>query len=138
MIDIDERIMKSIQVSTLEGGHKACMHKRVFYLQEASGEESHHSAPGRSFPLVVPKRPAGMILEGDRTSANEKLYESVPNLLCNHPLLPENPSATIQLFLKPRLVSVLATIFAESVYLKVTRKEHVNGVNDQKVSTQRW
>lgn len=66
--------------------------------------------------LVVPKRlaAAGMTLDGERTSANEKLYESDPSRLCSQPLLPENPSATIQQFLNPRLVSTLATIFAES------------------------
>jgi hypothetical protein len=58
-----------------------------------------------------------MILDGDKISANENLYESVPNLLCNHPLPPENPSPTIHVFLNPSPVSVLATIFAESEYL---------------------
>jgi len=61
-----------------------------------------------------------MILDGDNTSANENLYESVPNLLCNHPLPPENPSPTIHVFLNPSPVSVLATIFAESEYLYYT------------------
>lgn len=69
--------------------------------------------------LVAPKRPAaaGMILDGERTSTTEKLYESVPKRLCNHPLFPENPSATVQVFLKPRFVSALATSLAESEYL---------------------
>lgn len=69
--------------------------------------------------LVVPNclTAAGITREGERTSAKEKLYESAPNRLCSHPFLPEKPSATIQQFLNPRLVSVLATIFAESVYL---------------------
>lgn len=65
---------------------------------------------------MVPKRlvAAGMILDGEITSAKEKLYESVPKRLCSHPLFPENPSATIQVFLKPRLVSALATNLPES------------------------
>lgn len=69
--------------------------------------------------LVVPKRlaVAGMILDGESTCGNDKLYESVPKRLCNHPLLPENPSVTIQQFLKPSLVNALATILAESEYL---------------------
>ena len=65
-----------------------------------------------------------MTRDGEMTSTKEKLYESVPNRLCNHPLLPENPSATIQLFLKPRLVSALATNFAESAYLNMLKIEH--------------
>lgn len=69
---------------------------------------------------VVPKRlPApGMTLDGDKISAKEKLYESVPSRLCNHPLPPEKPSVMIQQFLKPKLVSDLATVLAESEYLK--------------------
>jgi hypothetical protein len=84
------------------------------------------SDPGSNFwplELVVPKRltAAGMTRDGERTSAKERLYDSVPNRLCNHPLLPENPSATTQQFLKPRLVSALATILAESEYLNHVR-----------------
>lgn len=85
----------------------------------SDGTKSFYSEPGRNFVLAVPKRlaAAGMTCVGDRTSAKEKLYESVPNWLCNHPLRPENPSATIQVFLKPSFVSVFATILAESEYL---------------------
>lgn len=87
------------------------------------------SEPGSNFrPLELgePKRPAaaGMIRDGERTSAKEKLYESVPSRLCNHPLLPENPSATTQQFLKPRFVSALATIFAESQLLNISKIDH--------------
>ena len=66
--------------------------------------------------LVVPKRlaAAGITWDGDRTSTKEKLYVSVPSRLCSHPLLPENPSATTEQLLKPKLVNVFATIFAES------------------------
>ena len=65
-----------------------------------------------------------MTRDGEMTSAKEKLYVSVPNRLCNHPLLPENPSTTVQQFLKPRLVSALATNFAESEYLNMLKIEH--------------
>ena len=66
--------------------------------------------------LLVPIRlaAAGISLDGEITSTKGKLYESVPKRLCNHPLLPENPSATVQQFVKPRLVSALATVFAAS------------------------
>lgn len=77
---------------------------------------NNYSAPGRNLVLVVPKRlaAAGNTLEGDKTSTNEKLYVSVPSRLCNQPFPPENPSATTQQLLKPRLANVLATVFAES------------------------
>jgi len=108
------------------------MHKSEFLFAQEFSEEKSYSAPGRSFVLdwlVVPKllTAAGMTLDGDSTSANEKLYESVPSLLCNHPLFPENPSATIHVFLKPRLVSVLPTVFATSEYLRSSQSE-----NDEK------
>lgn len=73
--------------------------------------------------VVVPNRliAGAMTRDGDTISAKDKLYESVPNRLCNHPLPPENPSATIQQFVNPRLVSALATIFAESEYLHILK-----------------
>lgn len=75
--------------------------------------------------LVVPKLlTAGITRDGDRTRENDTLYESVPNRLCNHPLPPEKPSATIQQFWNPSSVKHLATILAESVYLMNT--SHVN------------
>lgn len=71
---------------------------------------------------VVPKRLPGMTLDGDKISAKEKLYESVPSRLCNHPLPPEKPSVMIQQLLKPKLVSDLATVLAESEYLKINNR----------------
>lgn len=62
---------------------------------------------------------AEMTRDGDTISANDKLYESVPKRLCNHPLLPEKPSATTQVFLNPSFVKVLATVLAESEYLNM-------------------
>jgi hypothetical protein len=96
------------------------MHIRSIFNQSCQSDPGSNFWP---FELVVPKRltEAGMIRDGERTSAKEKLYESAPNRLCNHPLLPEKPSATTQQFLKPRLVSTLATIFAESEYLRIIK-----------------
>lgn len=99
---------------------KRIIPKRICSKQKTAHSDSnknvYYSAPGRNFVLVVPKRlaAAGISLAGDTTSTKEKLYVSVPSRLCSHPLLPENPSATTQQFLKPRLVNVFATIFAES------------------------
>lgn len=97
------------------------MHIKVS-LQSIS-RKYHYLDPGRNLVLVVPNclTAEGMTRDGDRTSAKDKLYESVPSRLCSQPLPPENPSATIQQLLKPRFVSVLATIFAESEYLKVLK-----------------
>jgi hypothetical protein len=96
------------------------MHSRSIFNQSCQSDPGSNFWP---FELVVPKRltEAGMTLDGEITSAKENLYVSVPNRLCNHPLLPENPSATTQQFLKPRLVSALATIFAESEYLNYVK-----------------
>lgn len=64
-----------------------------------------------------------MTLDGDKTSAMDTLYESAPKRLCSHPLPPENPPATTQQFLKPRLVSVLAAILAESDNLDFPKRK---------------
>lgn len=84
---------------------------------------STYQRPGRSFlceeseaELVVPNR-AGITREGDRISTSDRLYESMPSRLWSQPFLPEKPSVITQQLPKPRLLSVLATIFAMSEYL---------------------
>lgn len=84
---------------------------------------STYQRPGRSFlceeseaELVVPNR-AGITREGDRISTSDRLYESMPSRLWSQPFLPEKPSVITQELPKPRLLSVLATIFAMSEYL---------------------